>query len=216
MFGLATAEVADRIFAVEAFLRVMPSDPGQTNEAATCKGLVFVTLYGIYEFAVRSSVRAALDALGQDQICATDLRSEILALVLDPIWTSAGTAGRARTWEKRIELVSAARETSGALAFRDTLFPNDGSHFRTNQLRTIWRVFSIAEPIVSEPRHLGRINELVENRNAIAHGRSTPGEIGRRYSTQDLEKRISDTDSITRYILDTIRQHYVSGGCRSN
>ena len=66
------------------------------------------------------------------------------------------------------------------------------------------------EPIVPEQRHLGRIMELVENRNAIAHGRRTPEDVGRSYSKQDIEDRISDIFDICIYIVETIKNRYDS------
>lgn len=93
----------------------------------------------------------------------------------------------------------------------ETLFPSNGSHYRPSQLNTIWRVFGIDKPIVPEMIHLGRIEELVENRNAISHGRKTAEEVGRRYSIAELEKRIDDVFALAKYIISTMEDHYLSG-----
>jgi hypothetical protein len=44
-------------------------------------------------------------------------------------------------------------------------------------LKTIWDIFCIQELIVCKGMHIGTIDEIVENRNAISHGRKSPEEI---------------------------------------
>ncbi len=69
-------------------------------------------------------------------------------------------------------------------------------------------------PVVPESRLIGRIDELVENRNAIAHGRRTPEEVGGRYSTSEIEKRVDDIERITIYLVPEMETHYKAGGIR--
>ncbi len=71
--------------------------------------------------------------------------------------------------------------------------------------------FNLSQFVVPDNRHLGRIEELVENRNAIAHGRETAEEVGRRYSTSELGKRIDDVFTLTKYIISTMESHYLTG-----
>ena len=69
-------------------------------------------------------------------------------------------------------------------------------------------------PVVPEPRLVGRIEELVENRNAIAHGRRTPEEVGGRYSTAEIEKTADDIEKIGSYFVTELERHYNAGGVR--
>jgi hypothetical protein len=89
----------------------------------------------------------------------------------------------------------------------DDLFPFDGSHFRFQQLETIWALFGLAVPIVTANRMMGRIDELVEHRNAIAHGRATAEEVGRRFSVGDIEGRINDTQDIYIHLISSMQLH---------
>lgn len=215
MFGIARTETLTRILAARKFLDLVPLiEASKPTEAAICKGLVFVYLYGAYEYVVRSVVQAALSEIQTSGMSAKDLRRELLSLALDPLLTAVATVGRRRLWQCRAELFAEC-EASGPLAsLDDTLFPSDGSHYRSQQLRTIWSLFGIAEPVVPELRHLGRIEELVENRNAISHGRRTAEEIGRRYSRAELESRIDDVQVIALHIVETMRKHCGSGALR--
>jgi len=94
----------------------------------------------------------------------------------------------------------------------NTLFPNDGSHYRANQLRTIWNIFGITLPIVPNIQLIGRIDELVDKRNAIAHGRETARAVGSRHSTAEMEVRFRDTEIIAYYVIDTMNTYCLTGG----
>lgn len=212
MFSLAKKELASRRHDLDRFLAVIrPLDSAKTMEAATCKGLVFVQLYAMYEYAVRSAVQATLYSIKRQGLSCGELRRELLALVLNARWDSAAKAGRSRTWERRIELLQLVGSNDALSELDDTLFPSDGSHYRPDQLRTVWKVIGLDVPIVAHRRHLGRIEELVENRNAIAHGRITAQDVGRRYSPDELEVRVIDTVDICSYVVNTIEGHCNTG-----
>lgn len=213
MFESVASEIASRMLAARMYVaHIEPLESKDSALSATFKGLAFVQLYAIYEYTVRSGVQATLSAIRGDPLVIRELRHELLCLVLDPQWTSASTAGRSRRWDTRIALIRKVTSQEPTHALTDTLFPSDGSHYRIRQLHTIWNVFAIAEPVVPNARLIGRIEELVENRNAIAHGTRTAADVGRRYSCQDIALRVDDVEQICVYIVDTMRRHYEAHG----
>lgn len=215
MFDITRTEIRARILAIKQLLALLRTfDQQKSLEAAACKGLTFVSLYGVYEYAIHSAVQAVLAAVRSDQLCPRDLHHRSLTLILNPGFSSASSAGRARMWRQRLDLVASLESTNSMHSLDDTLFPSDGSHYRVAQIETIWAVFGITVPVVPEPRLRGRIEELVENRNAIAHGRLTAEEVGRRYSTSEIEKRIEDIEKITVYVVTEMETHYNGGGVR--
>jgi hypothetical protein len=115
-------------------------------------------------------------------------------------------------WKQRLDLVASFESTTPLKSLDDTLFPSDGSQYRIAQLETIWAVFGIVAPVVPESRLIGRIEELVENRNAIAHGRRTPEEVGGRYSIAEIEKRADDVEKIAFHLVTEMEKHFNAGG----
>ena len=187
-------------------------EASETAIASACKGLELVQLYATYEYAVRSAVQATLAALRATGVGIRNLRRDLLALVLESHWDSASNSGRPHVWDSRIALITNVDSREPTTSLRDDLFPSDGSHYRVNQLRTIWKIFSLTAPVVPDPRLIGRIEELVENRNAISHGRRTPEELGGRYSWQGIASRVDDTDAISRHVLGVLEAHVQAGG----
>jgi hypothetical protein len=215
MFGATFSEIANRRLSAQRLVSLIDALEGASDlaTASVCKGLAFVHFYAVYEYAVRSSVQAALAELRSAGLEFRRLRRDLLALILEPQWESASKSARGRMWESRIALVTHVDSLALTSNLRDDFFPSDGSHYRANQLRTIWRIFTITEPIVPAPRYLSRIEELVENRNGISHGRLTAEEVGRRYSRQDIAERVNDVYEISNHIVRVLEAHVRGGGC---
>ena len=100
MFDAVSREVARRILEGRALLSMVPSDDHATKisaerrrAVATCKGLLFVQLYGAYEHAVHRSVQAALDFFRSESMSCRQTRRSLLSLVLNPQWDSAREVG---------------------------------------------------------------------------------------------------------------------------
>lgn len=213
MFAAVLSEIGSRMLSSERLLaNVATVEETAQESAAIMKGLCFIQMYGIYEYTVRSSVQAALSSLKNGVLRINQIRREVLCLVLDPRWDAAAQAGPARMWECRMDLMNQAHSDELAASFNETLFPLDGSHYRARQLHTIWKVLGLVAPVVPEQRFLGRIEEMVENRNAIAHGRRTPEDVGRSYSRLDIEERFADLKRICDHILVTLEAHCNAGG----
>lgn len=213
MFNLVQNELARRALALRTFsAHIKAIESNNESVAKACKGLAFVQIYAMYEYTVRMTVQATIQAIRNEGLAVNRLRSELFALVLNPEWDSAGDAGNGRKWEQRIALIRAMNSTDPLSATRDSLFPADGSHYRIRQLYTIWSILGVTDSVVPEPRYIGRIDEMVENRNAIAHGRETPENVGGRYSIQDIEERVADAEAICQHIVDTVLLHREAGG----
>jgi hypothetical protein len=73
--------------------------------------------------------------------------------------------------------------------------PTDKTHYRHSQLQLILRVFGVTGTITARQGH--RINEVVNNRNAIAHGSETSEDIGQRYSRDDIWRAIRQMKRIS-------------------
>ena len=214
MFATVSAAIADRHLSSQRTVALIRSleETSQVALASACKGLAFVQLYATYEYSVRSAVQATLVALRTAGVEIRTLRRDLLALVLDSHWDSVSKSGRPRVWGSRMALMASIDSSETTSTLRDDLFPSDGSHYRIQQLHTIWNIFSVSVPVVSEPRLIGRVEELVENRNAISHGRRTPEEVGGRYSWQEIASRVDDTDAIAGHVVSSLESHVQSGG----
>jgi hypothetical protein len=66
------------------------------------------------------------------------------------------------------------------------LFPNDGSYMKTTQVALLCDLFGFGDPVIALQDLWNKIDGVVGQRNGIAHGRLTPGQVGRNYTRQEI------------------------------
>jgi hypothetical protein len=204
MWATLITEITTRILAARTYFSAVAALPAAETAA---KGFAFVQLYAIYEFAVCSAVRAAWIEINAHAPPLHSIRLEMMGAALDAELRAVMDCNVERQWETRMGLF---RKVNSADPFvvLDTFFPSDGSHYRVKQLQTIWDLFGIAgHPLPAMPL-MGLINlELVEHRNAIAHGRKTAEEIGRSYTIAEIHQKINQTQNLCLHVVNTMQAH---------
>jgi hypothetical protein len=99
---------------------------------------------------------------------------------------------------------SARTASPDLVATPDDRFPHNGTQFRKSQLDVIWNLFGIASGLLPAPPIEFFIHEMVENRNAIAHGRSTAEDVGRNHSKAGILDKIADCRSLCFHIVSEL------------
>ena len=204
MFTTLATEVDDRFSSLELFFKDTRSLKGR--HAAMVKGLMFVQVYAVYEFTVKGVVRAAVDSIATHGHELKDIRPSLMSLLLDPEWKSFRDSGRKRQWEGRLRVLERAFSNEAVTVPEETSIPSDGTHYRYSQLCVIFRVFGIARMPVRRKLHIPRISEVVGHRNAIAHGRETAEQIGRRYTRPEVLRISRQMNSVCRSLIDALEQ----------
>ena len=133
----------------------------------------------------------------------------LLSLALNAKIESIKSVGRNIFWQKNVELFSEL-DNNVVCQVNNTLMPSDGRNITRKQLRSIWNVFQIQEDIFPRPALTSRLDEVTENRRAIAHGRLKPEEVGRRYTDGEIKKIQADINEINTYHIDVFEK-YVAG-----
>lgn len=212
MFSVIRSEISDRILSANSFWNYSIQSAGTLGDGKSfSKGIIFVHLYAIYEYSIVNSFRAVIAAIKIGQNIFSTLKREPLSILINADWESIINTGRKSTWAKRISVLKKI-DSHLLPEVDDTIFPTDGTHFRQGQLHTIWNLLDISTPIIPDNRILGRIEELVEYRNAIAHGRKKPEEIGRMFTEAEIEVRINDTERICLHIVNVLDNYVINKG----
>jgi hypothetical protein len=215
MFPSLKTEVTTRILQIETFFNAVhpPAPPvaGVSPTAPpgsqTARGLVFVALYGVWEYAVSSAVDAAVEEIRRQGLPLSSLRLDLLGFLLHWDYDAVSKCGRETMWERRISLLQKTVSVD-PFAAASLPFPNDGSHYRAAQLQTIWGIFGITTVgIVPDIRLQGRIGEMVDHRNDIAHGNVTAASVGCRYSEAQIRQIIAAVQELCLHVVTTLETH---------
>ena len=203
MFPALQVEIMDRFTAIEQFHR---NGPRRSSELAqTTRGLVFIQIYAVYEYTVKTLTRQAILQIASHGHKLKDLRPPLLTLFLDAELKSLRETSDNKVWASRLSIFE--RSTSDAVVSAVNAMPNDGSHFRHTQLQVIFRTFGVSRSVTVRKRHLYSIDEIVNNRNSIAHGEETAAELGRRYSHKDVSHLIRLMRKICLRLVFILGEH---------
>ena len=99
MFQPLRTEIQERFETAEAHFAA--TRPFKGKVGSTAKGMMFVEVYAIYEFTVKTAVRTAIDSLNTRQHRLSDLTPTLLALYLDPELRSIRDTGNKSVWGAR-------------------------------------------------------------------------------------------------------------------
>lgn len=205
-----SAESAARFVEVSLYLRLIDklssNPPVFTRELAPAKGLFFVHLYGTYEYTVNSAVQEVLRHINRRNIKIADCHPTFLSLALDPECRSLAGVGPDKTWDRRRTLFRRAK-SSEEVTVAETLMPASGGNPSYEHLCSIWETFCIRDPVVPRRELIGRIKELVESRNAIAHGREPAGAVGGRFTTSELHTRHTDISEVCSHVVQSFENY---------
>ena len=91
MFAALETEVEARFDAIELFFK--ETKHLKDEHAATTKGLMFVQVYAVYEFTVKSVVRVAIDSIRARNCKIKDISPSMMSLFLDPELNSLRDGG---------------------------------------------------------------------------------------------------------------------------
>jgi hypothetical protein len=205
MFDAIRTDALARLFDVEVFANTVCTDDGLID--ALSKGLVFVQLYAVHEFTVRSAVRAGINCLNAMAKPPRQIKVPLLSIAVDDKLKSVSDCHETiNHWPSRMKLFERLAGDDPVQA-NDSLMPGAGHHYKCNHLEEVWAVFGIGDPIVPEPRFRGLVDELANHRNAITHGRMTAHEVGRNYSSSDIARKISDTKAMCLHVLQVFESY---------
>lgn len=203
MFPALQAEVMERFTAVEQHFRKFPKLP--PDSAQTEKGLVFVQIYGIYEYTTRTAMRLTINEIKSAGHTLQTLRPSLLALFLNAEMESLRQVGEDKQWDRRINLFE--RSVSSELLPMVEVAPHDGTHFKHTHLQMIFRTFGIEQDVTERKRDLYQIDEIVSNRHKVAHGEETPSDIGRRYSRSEVLRQIKFMKNFCFRLIFVMSEH---------
>jgi MAE_28990/MAE_18760-like HEPN len=212
MWASLLLEIEERCLAARTYLAAVAGPPGDPPaiptppHEVTAKGLLFVQLYAVYEYTVTSMVRAAVTQLKTQGISPKDARIELLSLLLNGELQSLSEPLNTAKWRSRLDFLRKIN-SSDPCTTPDTVFPNEGSHYRKEQIEMIWEIFGVTASVVPNGRATGLILELVDNRNMVAHGGRTPEEVGRAVSKASAFEKIALTKKLCDYLTTTLQYH---------
>lgn len=223
MFSDIDSGVSTRLRQLDSIIEflsdeTLPEDTKNSDFFRTQKGLVFVAMYAVLEFAITQSVTRTLEIIGQEKAPANRFKNSVLCSLFDSHFKALRECGTSKEWEHRHKLVLAVVGDTEVTKVDSSVFPSGGSmNISNKQLESVWFFFDLdSSPLPEGVQHFV-LNEIKEHRNAIAHGRESAITIGRRYQVAQLKDKAQKikllchhiTSSFASYCAD--KRYFISG-----
>lgn len=213
-FDDAEEEIRARLAESSLFLRhlramhaseLSPSDDLQKS----LKAHWLVSLYASLERGINAVIEAALfeitSAAPASDACLPPLHS----LIHFPMIQALRDCSNNRIFDRSVALFDAS-QSGAAVKFSDNPLAERLQNVDGKTFGWLLGLFG-AEQYEIEASHLGRLNNLRERRNAVAHGRESAVEVGQRFGLDELARLYEIVDEeLTRFQL-SLSDHCSAG-----
>jgi hypothetical protein len=183
-----------------------PEIPRNDSISATIRGMIYVSLYGALEYCVEQGVQGLLNFITASRVQNAHLAYSVNVVALDPFLTSVRNIGEKKKWPSRRALFE-KMAASSVCTIPDTAFGTFLHNVHPSTIQEIFHCFGIDLPPTPEPRQIGYLQEIVDKRNAVAHGRDTATEVGEGQTVADLQLRMEAVYAECIYFLSALEEH---------
>lgn len=169
------------------------------------RGLFFVHLYAAFEFTVNKGTQAVLDQITALNVKYSHFSQNIYAVALDAAFTSTHSTPKSK-WTKRLALLS-AQFSNDTCAINSAAFSGDLQNVWYKTLVEVFECLGVLSLPVPDIRLKQYIDEIVEKRNSVAHGRESPIQASAGHRSPDLEKRYDAVSKTIDHIFDSFEDY---------
>jgi hypothetical protein len=180
------AELDDRMMSIRNLLDATHNTAHSPDASREARGLAIVLLYASYEHLLVSVCQSVLEKAGSLRVGNRRLRPGLQLFAAFPKLQAVQAGGSGSIWRgSGMEIVNTIIDRRGC-SISPAVFPDDGSHMRRSQVTTVCNLLDFDPPAPILREVWERIDTIVSERNAVAHGRRTADEIGRNYTLLEL------------------------------
>lgn len=203
----ATVRINEVRVLLECIKRQEPSNPQETDtqDVLILRGLYYVHLYAAFEYSVNQGIQSFLQVVTTFKVKTTHLDLSLFSVALDGELTSLKNIGEKNKWQRRLEVFN-RQNSQDELILSDMVFGDYLQNVWFKNLQQVFNCLNISSPVVPNPRFVFFIDEIVEKRNKVAHGRESPAVVGRGTRTPDLQIRLDAIAAVIQHIFDCYEQ----------
>jgi hypothetical protein len=183
-----------------------PNLTEQDTTITTIRGMIYISLYATLEYCITQGVQTLLNFISSSQIRYAHLEYSFNAVALDPLLSSVQNAGGKKKWPSRRALFAKLADTS-ICTVPDTAFGTFLHNVWPETIEEIFLCFGIDSPPTPTSRERAYLTEIVEKRNAIAHGRDTASEASEGLTVTELRTRMDAVYQECIYFLSILEEH---------
>ncbi len=197
---------------VQVFLNFItqqePKDPTHVtpSEVKIMRGLFYVHLYSALEKTINKAVEHTLLSINSANVKNKHYTLAFNAISVLAELKSLKDCGYKNFTKKSIDLFTAVNSTE-IKSINETTFSNNLQNIWFSTVNEIRCAFGMSTLNI-DARMRTTVDEVVEKRNAVAHGRETASVIGERQKTEVLREKLTLIQSFANLIIDDFEDFY--------
>lgn len=169
------------------------------------RGLWLVALYGAFERSANAVVEAAITEVASHGSRSVDCMPPIQSIIHYSKIQAVNDCRQHSIFDKSVNLFQAAFSSAPLAAFDNPLVERM-QNVNGSTLSWVAGLFGL-DSFTIAPADNGRLNNLRERRNAVAHGREAASEVGQRYTLDEMNNLYVAADSVSTAFLFCLSEH---------
>lgn len=207
-----TSRLSEVFHLIDVIKRLEATPPlPDPNEVKVLRGLFWVHLYAALEYAVSNGVQRFLQSVESLNVRPAHFNSGFFSVALEPNFAALRNVGEDKRWIKRLELLN-GQASSTPTKINPDIFGLYLQNVWVEKMEVLFLCLEINQPIVPDASYKTYIDELVNQRNGVAHGRMSALAVGSARRSSELLIRYSAISAVCVHFFDCLDQHHISRG----
>lgn len=210
MFDALEADIRERFVDCQRmliYLRGLPN--GNIHpaplEISSLRGLWLVNLYGVMEKSVNMISDEVIDCIVTEAVASSSLKPSLHGVFHFSKIQALKDCGHGTIMEKSMDLLRASHSIENVELASNPL-PDKLQNVDADTIYLLCDLLSLDGHEIEAGRR-GRLNNLKERRNAVAHGRETPHSVGRRFNADGLQDLFTLTNEEVFSFMERCRTY---------
>jgi len=178
------------------------------QEVKIQKGLYYVHLYAALEKSVNEVVEQAILLIKNEQVKNNKYNTHFNVISLHSKMKSFKECSYKSYFKKSIDVFKSI-ESEECFEISNTLFSHNLQNIWFDTIQEVLISFGIPALVV-DPRVQFTVNEIVDKRNAVAHGRESALFIGERHRMDILRLKTNDIQLVIDMFIDSFESYILN------
>lgn len=191
-----------------AFIEKNEADGESSVEVKILRGLFYVHLYSALEKAINETIEQTILLVKQDSVKNIHYHTAFNLISLNSRMQAFKQCSGKNYFIKSAEVFEGLRSDE-IFDLSDTVFSDSLQNIWYKTIQETLRSFGL-EPISIDPRVRLTIDEVVDKRNAVAHGRETPISVGERHRSDILRKKTQEIQLVVEQFVSVFEDYIIN------
>lgn len=207
-FNIVRANSRERFSEVHINLSYIESIEPNTEappEIKIMRGLYYVHLYSVLEKSLNETIEQTILLIKSKNIKNRHFSTLFNVISLNSKMQSFKQCGYKEYFDRASDIFEGV-DSESIFDISNTIFSQNLQNIWYKTIQDTIRSFGAA-PISVEPRVRLTIDEVVDKRNAVAHGRETPIVVGERHRCNVLRTKTQEIQMVVEQIISTFEDY---------